>query len=94
MKKKTNGDLAQEEMKTQVLTMARKDNYQKIFQNLCSDYTKKEGKKSQIKIGDVRELFSKLIDDQCEFIKQENLWEGPLGQLMILAYEKSYSSDL
>lgn len=66
-----------------------------VFQHLCSEYTKKEAGKSQMKVHEAREFLAKMIHDQSEKINEGgDIWCGPIGQLLILAYEKANNPDL
>jgi hypothetical protein len=50
------------------------------LQKLASLIAKKEGKKSQARIGDIREVLRVLCDIECDFILQDSE-ESALGAL-------------
>lgn len=59
------------------------------FKKIASLVAKKEGKKSSVSIGNVREVLSKLIEADVEFILDNGpAIESPLDFLKTKAHEK------
>lgn len=96
MKKLTNGISKRKPlMKINQMKTQRKADWMTVFQHLCSTYTNKESGKSQMKIHEAREFLAKMIKDQVEQIESGgDVWCGPIGQLLVLAYEKVHNPDL
>ena len=53
-----------------------------INQDLAAKLATREGKKSNVKIGDLREVLAELVNDQVEYILKKGTKEGsPLSLL-------------
>jgi hypothetical protein len=53
-----------------------------VNDDLASNLAKREGKKSHVKIGDLREVLAELVNDQVDYILKKGTKEGsPLSLL-------------
>lgn len=60
------------------------------FNKLCSLVAKKEGKKKQVSIGNVREVIAVLIDLEAKNMASGKLlYSGPMFKLMRIADQKA-----